>query len=90
MDSKTPNNLQPMTVAHGKLLHEATIRLREQVEKLRADLLPPEEPTAKDPVEEITNLLQNLAIQGGHLMSELQNISAKMDVVIAALDTGEL
>ncbi|MEH2509481.1 hypothetical protein V1291_000835 [Nitrobacteraceae bacterium AZCC 1564] len=82
---------QPMTIGHGKQLYEQARHMNAQIEELKRALTEPADlPTGRDPIAEITALLQNLTIQGQHQAAEMQAFGAKLDAVLAALRIGEL
>jgi hypothetical protein len=82
---------QPMTVGHGKQLYEQARHMNAQIEELKRVLMEPADPPAgRDPIAEITALLQNLTIQGQHHAAEMQSVGAKLDAVLAALGIGAL
>jgi len=74
----------PLTVAHGKKLHDQSIEISQQLLKLMPllALLEAPDPTDSDPISLILQYLETLAQQEELQTNALNRIEAKLDAIL--------
>jgi len=84
-DPKSEDTL-PLTVAHGRKIYDQSKQIAETLERLtaRVQLLDqPEGDNQEDPIAQIVGFLDRLAAQSQDQMILLEQIDAKLDILVA-------